>query len=165
MIKPMLQGDRVSLRPTCEDDVSAIVAILAEPGVAGWWGSNDAESVRADLPASFAIDVDDVVSGWLLFDEETTPGYRHVAFDIALATRIHGRGYGRQALRLAIRHFADLGHHRFTIDPAAHNARAIRCYASVGFKPVGVMREYERLGEGPWHDALLMDLLAHELTG
>ena len=62
-------------------------------------------------------------------------------------------------------HFVDRGHHRFTIDPAAGNERAIRCYAAVGFKPVGLMREYERVDSGPWHDGLLMDLLAHELTG
>jgi RimJ/RimL family protein N-acetyltransferase len=32
-----------------------------------------------------------------------------------------------------------------------------------GFKPVGVMRRYERLPGGEWHDGLLMDLLADEL--
>ena len=54
-------------------------------------------------------------------------------------------------------------HHRFTIDPAVHNQRAIRCYAAVGFRRVGVMRNYERVDDGPWHDGLLMDLLAEEL--
>ena len=54
-------------------------------------------------------------------------------------------------------------HHRLTIDPAADNVRAIRCYASVGFKPVGIMRAYERGLDGTFHDALLMDLLRSEL--
>ena len=58
---------------------------------------------------------------------------------------------------------ADLGHHRLVIDPAADNAAAIRCYSKVGFRPVGVMRKYERGVDGTWHDGLLMDLLAHEL--
>ena len=65
-------------------------------------------------------------------------------FDIVLATALHGRGYGSEALRVAIRHFIGRGHHRFTIDPAADNARAIRTYAGLGFKPVGVLRAYER---------------------
>jgi len=30
--------------------------------------------------------------------------------------------------------------------------------------PVGVMRDYERTDGCPWHDGLLMDLLAHELA-
>jgi aminoglycoside 6'-N-acetyltransferase len=34
------------------------------------------------------------------------------------------------------------------IDPAADNTAAIRCYASVGFRPVRVMRHYERDAHG-----------------
>ena len=37
----------------------------------------------------------------------------------------------------------DRGHHRLVIDPAVDNAAAIRCYAKVGFRTVGVMRRYE----------------------
>jgi aminoglycoside 6'-N-acetyltransferase len=33
----------------------------------------------------------------------------------------------------------------------------------VGFKPVGVMRRYERGQDGTFHDGLLMDMLAGEL--
>jgi aminoglycoside 6'-N-acetyltransferase len=56
----------------------------------------------------------------------------------------------------------DHGHHRLTIDPAADNEAAIRTYRKVGFKPVGVLRRYERDSDGTWHDGLLMDLLAEE---
>ena len=55
------------------------------------------------------------------------------------------------------------GHHRITIDPSAANDRAIRVYTGVGFRPVGVMRRYERGPDGTWHDGLLMDLLPEEL--
>jgi aminoglycoside 6'-N-acetyltransferase len=33
----------------------------------------------------------------------------------------------------------------------------------VGFRPVGVLREYWRAPGGAWRDGLLMDLLASEL--
>lgn len=36
---------------------------------------------------------------------------------------------------------------------------------NVGFQPVGIRRRSERGNDGVWHDALLMDLLAEELTG
>ena len=49
------------------------------------------------------------------------------------------------------------------IDPAAHNALAIRSCERAGFTRVGVMRRYERSADGLWHDALLMELLADEL--
>jgi aminoglycoside 6'-N-acetyltransferase len=56
------------------------------------------------------------------------------------------------------------GHHRITIDPAAANERAIRCYQKLGFRPVGIMRQYERGNDGRFHDGLLMDLLRDDLT-
>jgi aminoglycoside 6'-N-acetyltransferase len=60
--------------------------------------------------------------------------------------------------------FEQRGHHRLTIDPAAANDRAIRSYSTVGFRPVGVMRQYERGPDGRFHDGLLMDMLRGELT-
>jgi aminoglycoside 6'-N-acetyltransferase len=68
-------------------------------------------------------------------------------------------------VRQVARHLVEVeGHHRLVIDPAADNAAAIRCYEKVGFRPVGVMRRYERGPDGTWHDGLLMELLAEELT-
>ena len=159
-----LHGERLTLRTPRDGDAEALTAILAEPEIERWWGANDIEGVRKDLDAAFVVVIGDAPAGWVLFHEETEPGYRHVGLDIMLTASAQGQGYGREALRLAIRHFSELGHHRFTIDPAVDNERAIRCYAAVGFKPVGVMRNYERVDDGPWHDGLLMDLLADELT-
>jgi aminoglycoside 6'-N-acetyltransferase len=153
----------VELRPAREEDVPRLLEILHEPSVARWWGDIDADDVREELGISFAVLVDGVLAGWLLFAEEEDPQYRHVALDISLASEFQGRGIGRRALRLAIDHFAECGHHRFTIDPAVENEPAIRCYAAVGFRPVGVMRGYSHVGDGPWRDGLLMDLLADEL--
>ena len=147
-----------------EDDIPAVLEILLEPAVAAWWGDNDADSVRQELDVSWAILVDGEVAGILLIHEETEPDYRHVAFDIAVATRFHGTGLGRRALRTAIRDCVARGHHRFTIDPTVGNEAAIRCYASVGFKAVGIEREAERAPDGTWRDGLLMDLLAREFV-
>jgi aminoglycoside 6'-N-acetyltransferase len=56
-------------------------------------------------------------------------------------------------------------HHRLVVDPAVDKVAAIRAYTKVGFRPGGVMRQYERGRDGTWHDGLLMDLLADELIG
>jgi len=70
----------------------------------------------------------------------------------------------RDLATLARHIIVEHGHHRVVIDPAADNAAAIRCYSKVGFRPVGIMRRYERGPDGTWHDGLLMDLLADELN-
>ena len=164
-----LRGERLRLRHVTEADLGALVAILQEPAVARWWGRYDADRARREMledpqVEAFVIELDGEVAGVLYVSEENEPDYRHAGLDISLATAHQGRGHGREALRVAIDHLVrERGHHRFTIDPAADNEVAIRSYAAVGFKPVGVLRRYERAPDGTWRDGLLMDLLADEL--
>jgi aminoglycoside 6'-N-acetyltransferase len=90
--------------------------------------------------------------------------YRHAGIDLFLMTSYQGRGLGTDAVRtLAGYLIHERDHHRLTIDPAADNVAAIRAYEHVGFRPVGIMRSYERGPDGTWHDGLLMELLADEL--
>jgi aminoglycoside 6'-N-acetyltransferase len=164
----VLRGERVLLRPLGKEDVPALVALLAHPEVAAWWGKHDAERVRAELDYEhsemLAVELDGNVIGVVEVTEELEPDYRHVALDIAIRADLHGHGLGRESLRVVIEHLIhERGHHRFTIDPATENERAIRSYAGLGFRPVGVMRSSERAPDGRWRDSLLMDLLAEEL--
>ncbi len=113
----------------------------------------------------FAVLLDGVVRGLVQYGEEEDPSYRHASIDIFLDPAIHGRGAGRDAVRTLARYLVDVrGHHRLVIDPAADNEPAIRCYRAVGFRPIGIMRRYERdTDSSGWHDGLLMDLLAEDL--
>ena len=89
--------------------------------------------------------------------------YRHAGLDLYVDPAFHGRGYGTDAVATLVAYLIDVvGHQRLVIDPAADNAAAIACYSKVGFKPVGLMRRYERAVDGSFHDGLLMDLLADE---
>jgi aminoglycoside 6'-N-acetyltransferase len=167
---PTLVGDLVRLRPATADDAARLAEILAESGVASWWGTWYIDRVRRDLIACDdgmvpnVIEADGQVVGAITCLEENEPEYRHASLDIFLHPGWQGRGLGADAVRVLARHLiSDRGHHRLTIDPAAHNQRAIRSYARVGFRPVGLMRRYERGRDGTWHDGLLMDLLAEEL--
>ncbi|MDQ3719934.1 MAG: GNAT family N-acetyltransferase [Actinomycetota bacterium] len=59
-----------------------------------------------------------------------------------------------------VRHLTEeRGDHSITIDPAVDNVAAVRCYESVGFQPVGIMREAWRDAEGVWRDCLLMEMI------
>ena len=157
------------LRPIEPEDVAELRRIHALPEVARWWDEpaenfphgDDSDSTR------FVIEVDGRVAGLIQFGEEEEPKYRHAAIDIFLDPSVHGRGIGTEAVRRIAHHLIDeRGHHRITIDPAVDNIAAIRAYEKVGFKPVGVMREYERDHDGAgWHDGLLMELLARDVEG
>jgi aminoglycoside 6'-N-acetyltransferase len=169
--RPTLDGDLVRIRPGGPDDVEPLRAILAEAEVACWWGEPDpAEEIAADLLGDsssvlLVVEVGGRVAGGIQFHEENTPMYRHAGIDIFLTTRQHDRGVGTEAVRLLATFLCEQrGHHRLTIDPAAANHRAIRCYEKVGFRRVGLMRRYERGSDGQFHDGLLMDLLREELA-
>jgi aminoglycoside 6'-N-acetyltransferase len=158
----------VVLRPGAAGDVDRLVSILREPDVAHRWGHFDESAVREEFVGDdmvFVIEVEGEVVGAIQYAEETDPMYRHAGIDIFLSTSHHRRGFGSDAIRTLARYlFDERGHHRLSIDPAADNEAAIRAYEKVGFRPVGVMRAYERGLDGTWHDGLLMDLLAGELV-
>ncbi|HET6449602.1 MAG TPA: GNAT family protein [Conexibacter sp.] len=166
---PVLHGRRLTLRPLTEAHLDRLVVVMSHPSVRRWWGTIEGpQALREDLRhdgCAFAIEVGDAVAGWLGVCEEDEPDYRHAALDIALGPDQQDRGLGSEALRTVIHWLIDArGHHRFTIDPAVANRRAVRAYAAVGFRPVGVLRRYERGPDGTWQDGLLMDLLAEELV-
>jgi aminoglycoside 6'-N-acetyltransferase len=181
---PTLHGTACTLRPVIDADAPTLAHILAEEEVSRWWPRYDEERVRGELiegadTTVFVVEhdagegnADDTVAegsvdviGAILYVEEPSPDYRHASIDVFLHPDWHGKGIGTDAVRTLARHLVhDRGHHRLAIDPAASNEKAIRAYRRVGFQPVGVMRAYERNGEGEWQDCMLMDLLARDLT-
>lgn len=165
-----LRGERVTLRPITVADIPRLAEIAAEPEVAHWWLglTEDAlrEKARPEEDAMvLVIEEGGEVVGLVEAGEENEPDYRHASIDIFVTAARRGQGLGADAIRTLARHlFEARGHHRITIDPAATNERAIRVYESVGFKRVGIMRNYERGVDGEWHDGLLLDLLRDELV-
>jgi aminoglycoside 6'-N-acetyltransferase len=163
----VLRGERVLLRHGRPEDAERLVGIRNEPEVARRWGSVDIEEEVGEQfigdDEAFVMEVEWEVVGAIQYGEENDPMYRHANMDIFLTTSRHGQGLGTEAIGVLARHlFEDRGHHRLTIDPAADNAAAIRAYEKVGFRSVGIMRDYERGPDGLWHDGLLMDMLREE---
>jgi aminoglycoside 6'-N-acetyltransferase len=156
------------MRPVRAGDEGTLLEIFSDPAVAKWWGDPNkavADTMNGEEGDShFLIELDGQAIGMIQSYEETDSMYRHAGIDISLRSAWQGKGLGPEAIKTLARHLIDeLGHHRLTIDPAAHNINAIKAYEKVGFKPVGRMRLYERAPDGTWHDGLLMDMLAEEL--
>ena len=165
-----LRGERVVLRPLRVDDAPRLAGLAADPEVARWWPDlTEAELVKKAVAkrdaAAFAVLHDGVTIGLVQYHEELDREYRHAGIDLFIGAPYQDAGLGTDTVRTMGRYLVhDRGHHRLTIDPVAHNARAIRSYEKVGFRRVGVMREYQRDPDGTWRDGLLLDLLARELA-
>lgn len=73
-----------------------------------------------------------------------------------------GRGYGGEALRLALRYaFDEMNLHRLTLTVIAYNERAIALYERAGFQREGVFREFGQR-DGKRYDMYLYGLLRSE---
>jgi aminoglycoside 6'-N-acetyltransferase len=166
---PRLVDGSLVLRGLVAGDRPVLRTILAQESVARWWGTTPLEESLDGLfdpgVIAWAIEIDGIVVGWIQAAEEEEPDYRHASIDLFLDEARQGRGLGPAAIRLVARYLiGERGHHRLTIDPAVANERAIRAYERVGFRPVGVMRRYERGRDGTWHDGLLMELVTDDLA-
>jgi len=151
---------RLRLHEPTDDPI--LQQIRAAPEVLRWWGPPD----EPDESVVYVVELDDRVVGSIQYHEEDDVMYRNAGIDVYLAPSIHGRGVGTDSVRTLAEHLVrDRHHHRLTIDPAADNAAAIGCYEKVGFRPVGIMRRYERVWweDGRYRDGLLMDLLDQDL--
>ena len=157
-MKP-IAGQIVVIAEPGDHELEAMKAIRRRPEIIERWGPDDG------VEGMLAIVVAGTVVGAIQFHEENEPQYRHAGIDLFIDPACHRRGYGSDAvLALARWLFTERGHHRITIDPAVANTPAIRCYEKVGFRPVGIMRRYERVhSDQDWHDGLLMDLLPEDL--
>lgn len=173
MSHPELHTQRLTLREPCPDDLAPLTAILAEPAVARFWRGYDQALVQQDLlhrhdDVDVLVivkngDAENRVIGAIQYSQSEDEEYRHAGIDLFLSTSYQGRGLGSEAIRAVLEHlFETLGHHRVTIDPSAENERAIRTYERLGFRPVGLMRQYERGVDGTFHDGLLLELLASD---
>ena len=188
-LTPRVTGPRTVLVPVTAEHVAGLRSLRRQPGVLRWWReleddfplSDEPDSVRYTIllkptPSPGAAPTDGSAAGpdtrpsstprgMIQYYEENEPDYRHAGIDLFLDEAVHGRGLGREVVAVLADHLTRArGHHRLTIDPAADNLRAIACYAAVGFRPVGRLRQYERGSDGSFHDGLLMDALAPEIA-
>ena len=90
---------------------------------------------------------------------------RHAAFGMMIGRRDRqGRGFGRRALHLMLRHaFNVLNLERVYLFVADYNAPALKLYETSGFRHEGTLRRHVALG-GHYHDLLVMGLLRSEFA-
>lgn len=160
ILEPLV-GPLVTLRAATDADRDPLVSILAEPEVSVWWVGYTPERVQAEfveVESSRIIEVEGQCVGAMFVLRGEDPEYPTTVMHLFLATEFRGRRIGEEALALAIREEFAAGVTRVTLDPNIHNDGAIRSYERLGFKRIGVLRDYQVRPGGHLEDALFMDL-------
>ncbi len=159
---PTLSGPRVTLRDPSEADLTPLHTILQQPEVSFWWVGFDEAKVRKDFidapETTRIIEVDGEAAGVVVVLRGEDPEYPTTILHIFIGTQFRGQRVGEESLALAIQHEFANGITRITLDPNVHNAGAIRSYERLGFKTIGVLRDYQVRPSGQLEDALFMDM-------
>jgi RimJ/RimL family protein N-acetyltransferase len=177
----ILEGERLFLRPIVEADYHAGYRWERDKEVQHWAQGDYApddltfEDYKAHYAPPAAIP-GEMESFAIIVRPDTLigfTGYFHanrrigkVEVGIGIGEKAYwGRGYGREALRLVLRHvFTDLGFQRAELNTWSGNTRAIRSYESCGFRVEGRLRRGE-LVDGVSYDTIWMGLLREEFEG
>lgn len=159
MIETPLEGRHLRLRSLREDDVPLLFRWYSDPDVRHWsYFTEDPpglatleahrerfETIRDD-PAQllWCIEMLDGVPIGDLALQEIQPLQKRADLAISIGEKSYwGRGYGPEAIRLALGFAFDaLDCRRVTLLVDSDNERAIRAYEKCGFEREGVLREH-----------------------
>ena len=170
--KPVLRGERVTLRPITVRDAEAMFAGLSDEEAMELTGTQRTftlEQVRAFCAR--VAEADDRLDYAVTLPDD--PGYkgevvlnsidwdnRSAGFRIALSgPENRGKGYGTEATGLILAHaFDTLRLHRVELEVYDFNPRAQHVYKKLGFVQEGVLRD-TLLWKGEYRSAIKMSLL------
>lgn len=181
----LLRGQRVTLRESREEDFERLAKWWADPSIAvlqsdylrptpapttsdlmRGWGANigsdcgfTIELTPNDDSEGQPTDSGRVIGQISLFGVTKN---RCGTLGVVVGKQYWGNGLGTEAVRLMVRYgFVEMGLHRIQLGVYSYNDRAIRSYASSGFKEEGRRSESSYHG-GTWHDEILMAILENE---
>jgi RimJ/RimL family protein N-acetyltransferase len=172
---PVLSGVRLVLRRPRAEDVEARFRLGTHREIVeAYGGSFDPTAVftRNDAQSQIGF-IEQHDYAWIIDVNGFIGHVRFFALDrhdrrAALAIGIEdpaylGKGYGTEAIRLALKYIFSTGLHRISVRVMAGNARAIACYRKCGFQEEGREREAARV-DGRWQDDIIMGVLEREFV-
>ena len=169
--KPILEGERVILRPVSADDAAGLLDMVADEegnrltGTRGldltleaarnWYASRGDDDDRLDL--AIVERATGEYAGEAVLNELDRDN-RSCNFRIGLRPSFQDRGLGSEATRLIVDHAFRIGLHRVGLEVYAFNPRAQRVYEKAGFVHEGTRRD-ALWWDGAWTDSIVMSIL------
>lgn len=159
---------QVRLRPTMISDLDFVISVEQDVAnrafITPWERTQHEGAIRFPDLRHFIIEAGRGYpsTGFVILQGCRNPHGSIELKRIVLLPTSHGRGIGRECIRLlAQMAFRDLHAHRFWLDVKALNLRAQALYRSEGFVEEGRLRESVRTGDG-YDSLIVMAMLEHE---
>jgi diamine N-acetyltransferase len=158
----------VRLRPTMSSDLDFVISVEHDPAnrpfITPWDRTQHEGGIRFPDFRHFIIEAGAGYpsAGFAILQGCRNPHHSIELKRMVLQPALHGRGIGRQCIRLLAQlAFRDLAAHRFWLDVKALNLRAQALYRSEGFVEEGRLRESVRTDDG-YDSLIVMAMLEHE---
>ncbi len=171
--KPVLHGERITLRPVTADDADVMFAGLEDEESNRLTGTHEIFTAKrvekhcamvaaAEDRWDYAIEINGKMVGEVVLNEidwdNQSANIRIVIWEPAS----RNTGLGTEAMRLLTKFgIEEVGLHRIELGVYAFNPRAIRSYEKVGYKLEGTRRD-ALYWDGEWIDSFTMAVLAPE---
>jgi diamine N-acetyltransferase len=165
--------DRVKLRPLEREDLMFVHQLNNNDSIMRYWFEEAYESF-AELAQLYERNIHNQTERRFIIATlhghpaglvelvEINHLHRRCEFQIAIHPGFQGRGFARQATRIAMDYaFSVLNIHKLYLHVDKDNARAVRIYESCGFRPEGILRD-EFFMNGRYRDAVRMCLFQPE---
>ncbi len=177
---PILETERVRLRPFCAEDRDGVFALFSDPLVTRYWSFTawttlaQADEFLAAKLAPQSPDTPTTYLPWVLADRATDAvlgtvtifelrlDQRRAEIGYSLRSAHWGQGLAREAVTRVLAYgFDDLSLRRFEADIDPRNTASIALVERLGFQREGTLRERWMVAGEPC-DTALFGLLAHE---
>lgn len=174
MTLPVLDAERLRLRPLGPGDVPALLSIFGDPEVCRYWSSPplsgiaEAEALYASIERGFETrtlfqwgtelcETKEIVGTCTL--ASVSEQHRRAEVGFALGRAHWRKGYATEALVALLGHaFSDLALHRLEADVDPRNRASMRVLERLGFERDGYLRERYHVA-GEITDGVLLGLL------
>ena len=170
---PVLEGERISLRPPRREDLALYRRWLANPDITRYFleqftpsaGQEEEWYVRVSSSTNQVV--------WRIVLEEQTIGNtgihgidwinRHGETGLMIGEMtVWGRGYAGEAVRLRTRYaFEELGLERLGSVSFVTNKRMHRALERSGYRKIG-QRHHIAFRDGAWQDAYILEMLRED---
>jgi ribosomal-protein-alanine N-acetyltransferase len=174
---PIIEANRVYLRPVVADDAEALFTIFSDPQVMRYWSTppladrNAARELvreihegferRAMLKWGLSLQMPDTLIGTTtLFNLNMENGRAEIGY--CLGREHWGNGYMHEALQALLKYsFESLDFRRLEADVDPRNITSIRTLERLGFQREGYLRERWHVN-GEIQDTVFYGLLRHD---
>ena len=177
---PVLESERLTLRPIHEDDLPDLYAVFADPDVMRYWSTppmrdmDEARAYLAGIERNFAERTgfkwaitrrggDRLIGTTSLFRLDGPHNTGEIGY--ALGSAHWGNGYAAEAVHRTCQFgFEQLGLRRIEADVDPRNAPSLKVLERLGFTREGYLRE-RWVVAGETQDSVLLGLLLRDFVG